>query len=89
VLAVVAAAESKAAALQEQERVARVQAEDRDWLENGAAGSEAIARLKACLDEKPWAWTKRKRELAAAILEYPDRPTERAARIAGELVDEV
>ncbi|MCJ2039877.1 hypothetical protein MKK64_05265 [Methylobacterium sp. E-025] len=89
VLAVVAAAESKAAAIQEHERVERLQEADRDWLENGAERAQAIARLRACLDGKPWAWTKRKKEWAVAIVEYPDRPTERAARIAGELVDEV
>lgn len=89
VLAVVAAAEAKADAIQEQERIEKVQAADRDWLEHGAERAQAIARLKSCLDGKPWAWTKRKREWAVAILDAADRPTERAARIAGELVAEV
>lgn len=88
VLAVVAAAESKADAIREQERVAKLHAA-RDWLENGAERAAAVARLKACLDQRPWAWTPRKKKWAVAILEYPDCPTERAARIAGELVDEV
>ena len=92
VLAAVAAAESAADAIDAGKataRIAAVQQADRDWLAHRAERERAIARLKACLDGKPWAWTKRKREWAVAILEYPDRPTERAARIAGELVDEV
>lgn len=89
VLTVVAAAESKADALQEQERIEKLQEGDRDWLENGATRAAAIQRLRECLDGKPWAWTKRKTEWAVAILENPDRPTARGARIADELVDEV
>lgn len=88
VLAVVATAETKADALQEQERVAKLQEDDRDWLEHGAARAQAIARLRECLDQRPWAWTKRKKEWALAILAL-DRPTERAAKMAIELVAEV
>ncbi|MCJ2009490.1 hypothetical protein [Methylobacterium sp. J-092] len=88
VLAVVAAAESKADAIREQERVAKIQEADRDWLEHGAERAQAIARLRACLDQRPWAWTPRKKEWGTAIL-AADQPTARGARIAGELVDEV
>lgn len=90
VLAAVAAAESAADAIEAGKaaaRIAAVQQADRDWLAHRAERERAIARLKACLDGQPWAWTKRKQEWAVSLLK--DRPSERDARLADELVDEV
>lgn len=68
----------------ERDRMAAVEAE---WAANGAARAEAIEALRACLATRAWAWSKRKRSLTESLL--GDRPSDRDARLAKELVDEV
>jgi hypothetical protein len=66
---------------------AEAAAEAAAWYRDGAARQEAVDALRASLKAMPWAWSRRKAELARALLK--DRPSERDARLARELVDEV
>lgn len=47
----------------------------------------AVDAVRASLKAMPWAWSSRKADLARGLLK--DRPSERDARLARELVDEV
>ena len=66
---------------------ARLAAAEAEWAEGGAVRAEAIDALRTCLSTRAWAWNKRKRGLAQSLL--GDRPSDRDARLARALVDEV
>lgn len=65
----------------------KLAAAEAEWAANGAARAEAIDALRACLRTRAWAWNRRKRELAQSLL--GDRPSDRDARLARELVCKV
>lgn len=65
----------------------RLAAAEKEWAEGGAARAQAIDALRTCLATRAWAWNKRKRGLATSLL--GDRPSDRDARLARELVGEV
>ncbi|SDM31741.1 hypothetical protein SAMN05216360_101536 [Methylobacterium phyllostachyos] len=83
----IAAAEARADSADRAKKREALAAAEAEWAANGAARAEAIDALRACLKTRAWAWNKRKRELAESLL--GDRPSDRDARIARELVAEV
>ncbi len=82
-----AAAEARADAADRARAREKLAAAEAEWAANGAAREEAIDALRVCLRTRAWAWNKRKRELASSLL--GDRPSDRDARLARELVGEV
>jgi hypothetical protein len=80
-------AEAAADSAERTKEAARLAAAEKEWAEGGAVRAEAIDALRACLATRAWAWNKRKRGLAQSLL--GDRPSDRDARLARELVDEV
>ncbi len=84
---VIAAAEARADSAERARERDRLAAAEVEWAATGAARAEAIEALRACLATRAWAWSKRKRELAQSLL--GDRPSDRDARLARELVGEV
>lgn len=83
----IAAAEARADSAERARERDRLAAAEAEWAANGAARADAIDALRVCLATRAWAWSKRKRELAQSLL--GDRPTDRDARLARELVGEV
>lgn len=83
----IAAAEARADSADRAKKREALAAAEAEWAANGAARAEAIDALRACLRTRAWAWNKRKRELASSLL--GDRPSDRDARLARELVGEV
>ncbi|CAA2155407.1 hypothetical protein MBRA_01052 [Methylobacterium brachiatum] len=82
-----AAAEARADSGDRARAREKLAAAEAEWADSGAARAEAIEALRACLRTRAWAWNKRKRELATSLLR--DRPSDRDARLARELVAEV
>jgi len=82
-----AAAEARADSTDRVRQREKLAAAEAEWAATGAARAEAIDALRACLRDRAWAWNKRKRELASSLL--GDRPSDRDARLARELVGEV
>lgn len=82
-----AAAEARADSADRARQREKLAAAEAEWAATGAARAEAIDALRACLKTRAWAWNKRKRELATGLL--GDRPSDRDARLAKELVGEV
>jgi len=80
-------AEAAADSAERTKEAARLAAAEKEWAEGGAVRAEAIDALRACLATRAWAWNKRKRGLATSLL--GDRPSDRDARLARELVGEV
>lgn len=74
------------------EAVARRE-DEAEAAEHGDARRADIAALRQCLEEKAWAWSKRRAAVARAVLEEPEgrygAPRHGAARLARELVAEV
>lgn len=83
----IAAAEARADSADRARAREKLAAAEAEWAATGAARAEAIDALRACLKTRAWAWNRRKRELAQSLL--GDRPSDRDARLARELVGEV
>lgn len=79
-----AAAEARADSADRARAREKMEAAEAEWAVAGAARAEAIDALRACLKTRAWAWNRRKRELAQSLLR--DRPSDRDARLAKELV---
>jgi len=83
----IAAAEARADSADRARQREKLAAAEAEWAATGADRAAAIDALRACLRDRAWAWNRWKRELAQSLL--GDRPSDRDARLARELVAEV
>jgi hypothetical protein len=83
----IAAAEARADSADRVRQREKLAAAEAEWAATGADRAAAIEALRACLRTRAWAWNRRKRELAQSLL--GDRPSDRDARLARQLVAEV
>ncbi len=82
-----AAAEARANSADRARAREKLAAAEAEWAAAGAARMESINALRSCLKNRAWAWTNRKAEVARTLIR--DRPSDRDARLARELVGEV